>query len=667
MSSTNFIAFATIVAASFDTLVKAGNVFVVNVPGDDLWDTYLKSYPEGTNPLFRERTEHDGSYDRSFIKRVGGVVRIDPDSLLLQTIWDEAAASAPYPYNVVAKVMQQYVVRDIAAPFFSKEPNAGSKPNSELRDGVLFNYHHFYVTFPKQYVVKSVGEKVGEVMARVGTLFRALTELTIDAAETVIELIDSGNLYRGTEFKAGAVEFLKMKRTFDSLEPWQRQLYVWVNNESRVAHLRNSAFGQLLVSLSDGEDLEKAVAAYEKMVAPTNYKRPTALITQRMIDDAVSKIDELGLRDSLDRRFATLSDVNVNDVLWVDNTVQSKMKDGLKDLLGTAVKPSEPKGKAIAIAIDKFMSDILPTAASIELFFEGRLRSNLVSLTAPVHGDAPSMFKWDNAFGWSYNGNITDSIAQQVRAAGGKIDVPLRVSLSWSNYDDLDLHCECPDGRIFYGNMAGILDVDMHRGGGRPPAKREAVENLAWRNPRNGKYTVRVNNFARVETQSPGFTVEVACGGRLWHVSKPDNNVAHTLIVEFEYKNGEIINLRAGKGLSTQGISQDVWGLSTERFVKVNTVMLSPNFWLGKQVGNKHFMFIVDGCVNDEPTRGIYNEFLKPELDKHRKVFEVLGNKTKCQPSASQLSGLGFSSTQRNEVTAKVTSNDGTRLYTIQF
>jgi hypothetical protein len=215
--------------------------------------------------------------------------------------------------------------------------------------------------------------------------------------------------------------------------------------------------------------------------------------------------------------------------------------------------------------------------------------------------------------------------------------------------------------------MAGILDVDMHRGGGRPPAKREAVENLAWRNPRNGKYTVRVNNFARVETQSPGFTVEVACGGRLWHVSKPDNNVAHTLIVEFEYKNGEVINLSAGKGLSTQGISQDVWGLSTERFVKVNTVMLSPNFWLGKQVGNKHFMFIVDGCVNDEPTRGIYNEFLKPELDKHRKVFEVLGNKTKCQPSASQLSGLGFSSTQRNEVTAKVTNTDGTRLYTIQF
>lgn len=26
---------------------------------DDLWDTYLASFPEGSNPIFRERTHHD--------------------------------------------------------------------------------------------------------------------------------------------------------------------------------------------------------------------------------------------------------------------------------------------------------------------------------------------------------------------------------------------------------------------------------------------------------------------------------------------------------------------------------------------------------------------------------------------------------------------------------
>ncbi|MGR2462374.1 hypothetical protein ACUX4R_26210, partial [Salmonella enterica] len=70
--------------------------------------------------------------------------------------------------------------------------------------------------------------------------------------------------------------------------------------------------------------------------------------------------------------------------------------------------------------------------------------------------------------------------------------------------------------------------------------------------------------------------------------------------------------------------------------------------------GNKHVFFILEGCANPEGTRGFYNEYLKPELDKHRKVFEMLGSKMKVQPNENQLSGLGFSTTQRNHVFVKV-------------
>lgn len=63
---------------------------------------------------------------------------------------------------------------------------------------------------------------------------------------------------------------------------------------------------------------------------------------------------------------------------------------------------------------------------------------------------------------------------------------------------------------------------------------------------------------------------------------------------------------------------------------------------------------MLDGCINDGSARGFYNEFLKSELDQHRKVFEMVGAKMRTDESQHQLSGLGFSSTQRNSVVCRV-------------
>jgi hypothetical protein len=83
-------------------------------------------------------------------------------------------------------------------------------------------------------------------------------------------------------------------------------------------------------------------------------------------------------------------------------------------------------------------------------------------------------------------------------------------------------------------------------------------------------------------------------------------------------------------------------------------VMLSPNHWDGQEIGNKHWFFILDECRNPDPVRGLYNEFLTQEFWEHRKVFEVLGAKLQAPYSEEQMSGVGFSSTVRNSVLAKV-------------
>jgi hypothetical protein len=83
-------------------------------------------------------------------------------------------------------------------------------------------------------------------------------------------------------------------------------------------------------------------------------------------------------------------------------------------------------------------------------------------------------------------------------------------------------------------------------------------------------------------------------------------------------------------------------------------MMMSPNFWDDKTVGNKHYFFMLDGCLNDGKARGFFNEFFKEELTPHRKVLEMVGSKMRTDESDRQLSGLGFSSTQRNSVLCRV-------------
>jgi hypothetical protein len=111
--------------------------------------------------------------------------------------------------------------------------------------------------------------------------------------------------------------------------------------------------------------------------------------------------------------------------------------------------------------------------------------------------------------------------------------------------------------------------------------------------------------------------------------------------------------------------SQGVWALKTETFIKVNAVTLSPNYWGENAVGNKHTFFVLDGAKNDELTRGFYNEFLHPRLEPHRKVFEVIADKTKCQPTEGQLSGLGFSSTKKESFILRAQQGRKQRVFNV--
>ena len=690
MSSNIFISFAKTVALSFQDLTKDADVFVADIDGDELYALYLAAFPEGTNPMFRKTTEHDCSSCRHFIRRAGAVLTVKNGKV--KTVWDTAAHHAPEFYRDVAATLHEAVrnagVRDLFR-VGKNENNFGMNQSRQLDEVTqkVTTWHHFYTGTIPAYLRSPTPDAVrGEYRTTVQVFERGLTELSADAVSTVISLVEANSLYRGEEHKPALLQFQKMQRQFLAGGMNDRSTFAWTNAGSPASRFRNTVIGTLVQDLSEGKDLEFAVKGFETKVAPQNYKRTTALITPGMVKKAMETIETLGLESALERRFAVISDVAINDVKWVDGSVKSLMKGGIGDVLmkhaaTVATKDtSKDEERAEEIILDDFMTRILPETQSMSVLFKGSQLGNLMSLTAPTHPEPKQLFRWTNDFAWSYGGNVADSIKERVKAAGGKVDgAILRVSLSWFNHDDLDLHIHQPPGRgtqgladeIFFGNKrgwtGGILDVDMNAGGGMT---RTPVENIVWaKSPPDGAYRIVVNNYRYRETSDPGFVIETESGGKLSHYSynKGVRDKQNIHVATLHMKNGVIERVEAGEpGITAANISQEKWGLTTEQYVNVNAVMLSPNYWGDNSVGNKHTFFVLDNCKSDEDTRGFYNEFLHSRLEPHRKVFEVIADKTKCQPTEGQLSGLGFSSTKKDSFIVRVTQGKKQRLFNVQ-
>jgi hypothetical protein len=500
----------------------------------------------------------------------------------------------------------------------------------------------------------------GEKEAIYQVMSRGLKEITPETTSTIKDLIAAGSLYKGAEFGRNVDLFLELQRAYQASA--DREAFLWENLDHPYARFRNTAIGTLAVDLSEGVELERAVKSFETKVAPQNYKRPAALVTPKMIEQAVGTLKSLGLEGAVHRRYATLPDISVNNVLFVNREVQGQMKDGLTTLLmASAAKPKPMKLEdAPEITIEGLLQ-LQPT--SIDLLVQNSHQSNFMSLT--TSDDPARLFKWDNQFAWSYDGDVTDSIKEKVKRAGGNVtNAALRISLAWSNYDDLDIHADTPDGRIYYGNKDTVLDVDMNAGGGR---SRQPVENLSWtaKRLRDGNYSVHVNQFSRRETIDVGFQLEIEHQGRIQQFSydKPVNG--NVYCVTFKIVRGVMQDLKVSDpNLVGGGIPQTKWGITTEQLVPVDTLLASPNHWDGQGVGAKHWFFILKDCKNPGEARGIYNEFLRSDLEAHRKVFELLGAKTKCPYSASQLSGVGFTAARNDAVTVIV---NGNRPYRITF
>ncbi len=116
--------------------------------------------------------------------------------------------------------------------------------------------------------------------------------------------------------------------------------------------------------------------------------------------------------------------------------------------------------------------------------------------------------------------DIDEEMRARLEEAGGRFrDVDIRASLRWDTFDDLDLHCVCPGGEIYFGRKScarGELDVDRNAGG---PQTRKPVENIRWAKNEAppGRYRVFVRTYAFWERNPKPvpFRVELEVNGKI--------------------------------------------------------------------------------------------------------------------------------------------------------
>lgn len=663
---------------NFNEMVKdVDHLFEVAVDKDELWNLYLDSFPAGTNEIYRERRWHDCSCCHQFIKTIGNVVVIKNGEII--TIWDFRTDDSTYQpvLDALSSFIKSHAVSDI---FVSKFKKIGTLQNyEELENGKVHEWTHFYVELPDNLVdrsSRSEGDIKGGFRDTRNVFKRSLDEITMEAIDTILELINSNTLYKGEEWKGVLGEFKKYKKEYDKLtSDVERDNYAWeqsIKAGIAIGRIRNHSIGTLLVNVSEEMDLDTAVKKYEQIVAPANYKRPKAIYTKKMLEDAKKTITELGYLDSLQRRFANLDDITVNNILF-SNRDAAKRIVGADDIFGdmekdVAVNPRK-FSKVDEISATDFIDKVIPTAKEVEVFVENKHDKNFVSMIAPYNKDAKTMFKWDNGLSWAYTGNITDSdMKQNVKAAGGNVDGVLRFSIQWNesgkDNSDLDAHCIEPTGNeIYFGNcrkpeiskLGGQLDIDITQPIRQMPGK-ASVENITWLDKsrmKPGVYKFFVNQYEA--RGSKGFKAEVEFDGEIYSFEYNHPVRGNVQVAEVTMDNNGNFTIKEKLSGNSTISSRNIWGVNTNQFVPVSVISYSPNYFDEQDgIGHRHLFFFLKDCVNTEEPNGYYNEFLKNELAEHKRVFEALGAKCHVEDTEDQLSGIGFSMTKRAELIVKV-------------
>lgn len=360
-----------------------GPLFTTDASG--LWELYLESFPEG--PV---RQHHNCTECRRFIQSYGGLATLGERGEVfaaLWALWDPTNGDDTHQPAILA---MRRAVREakITGVFLTSHAELGhaetgvwahmaarTPPSALYRDGVL-----------------TAGQKMAERRQDHTNVMRALDEFPPEMLERVVELLRSDALYRSEKILPVAEWLAKLAR---DARAGNYANMVWravATAPPGFCHPRSSMIGTLLDDIASGLSFAAAAARFRAKMHPLQYQRPQAAPTVGAIAAAEVLVEKMGIRASLERRFARLEEI---ETIWRPHVPPAATADSVFGHL-------RPKDGSMPLPIDvsrmvitweKFARTALPDAISIDLLVPGR--GAYVALVTAADPEAPPILQWD--------------------------------------------------------------------------------------------------------------------------------------------------------------------------------------------------------------------------------------------------------------------------------
>lgn len=352
----------------------------------DLWETYLSAFPES------RRQHHNCCACRRFIQMYGHLVTVTEFGHLKSVVWGQVDEyhNIPIDYEIAVEAMRLYVERSqIAGVFYSKETTWGTP--------VTGVWQHMAIVPPASAVFRSLSMSAFQASAAKAddrkNVQRAVREFKLDHLNVAMQLLESNALYRA-EHVIGPVRWLRdLKRASLGRPNWENFLWREVANApAGFCHPRASMAGSLLEDIAAGMDFEKVSRRFADKMDPTKLQRPQELPKAGNIAQAEKLVAQLGVANSLKRRFCRPDEVVA---LWTPPAAE--VKGGV--FADVKARGTDPEVVMVTSPINitwvKFQRDVLPGAKRIQ-YLSGAYAHGFHVLMTAADADAPPILQWDS-------------------------------------------------------------------------------------------------------------------------------------------------------------------------------------------------------------------------------------------------------------------------------
>lgn len=387
-------AFRERIQSRFTTRLDAGGGHLFETDVTDLFEVYLGGLPAVDHQY------HRCTCCRRFFDSYGGLVTIDDEGRTTPAFWN-AEDAPPYYKKAIQAVAKAVSKAKVTGIFKSYDAKWGHP-----KTGV---WTHYYAQQPKveRKTLLTAGQWTAELSEDYKVLSRAFGDFKPEVVNQALEILQADALYR-QEKVLGPIQWFADLITKRASTPNDlRANLVWKAVAGAPAgwtHLRNTVGGSLLEDLANGLEFSEVSRKFAAKLKPTQYQRPQAPPAAGNIAQAEKTVEQLGIRNSLRRRFALLEEI---ETIWRPAASTPSKPGGVFDHLLREQSTASLILPLKSITWRKFAEDILPTASRIE-FWNSNQRSNYGAFLTAADPDAPNILQWGNTFSqYVYTGGST--------------------------------------------------------------------------------------------------------------------------------------------------------------------------------------------------------------------------------------------------------------------